>query len=229
MKQERRLRWAIFTASVLSTVDNPDAHLWRALGARLHSLDVEAVFYEPRGNQALRALLQRSGAGALTAFRAQFPDIEYRTLEPRHGADLVEWMTRILATADVAIIQSTATPDLINWLGKLTRRHLQTFYLDSGWNEPRESPDELTDQLSGYTAVLVGHDRLVERYEGIAAGTRVLSFGPLPSDAGLEQPSHTEMMRLEQACERLIDAVSAARMDVARNSDAQIGPNGHRT
>lgn len=227
MKTQGRLRWAIFTSSVLSAIDNPDAHLWRALGTRLSAIGHDAIFFEPRGNEAVRALLRRSGSRPLKEFRAQHPEIEYRTLEPKQGADLVEWMTRTLATADVAVIQASASPDLIAWLGKLTRPHLQTFYLDSGWNQPGRAADQMPDELSEYTAILAGDDQLVRKYAEVAPRVRILPFGPLPDIQPLDDLAAADTSQLSQACQRLIDVVTATRVDTATQRRAPIIPNGH--
>jgi len=222
MKTEGRLRWAIFTNSVVSAVENPDAHLWRALGRVLRRDRHEATFYEPRGNDAVRALLQRSGSGALSEFRGQHPDIEYRTLEPRRGAELVEWMTRTLATADVALVPVNASGEIINWLGKLTRPHLQTFVVDTGWNGPAADRAELGKHLTGFSAIALGDKDLAETYSQIASGAAIINFGPLPS------PNVSQSEALDAAAKRLIEGVVAARVDTSSDRKAPLSPNGHR-
>src|SRR6185312_108145 len=122
-----RLRWAIFTPSVLSSVDNPEAHLWRTIGSRLKQQGHEATFFEERNNPALRALLHKAGARGLLDFREQFPDILYRTFEARSGFELAEWLTRILSTVDIAVTQHGAPSELNAILGDFTRPYLQTF------------------------------------------------------------------------------------------------------
>ncbi len=224
---EARLRWAIFTTSVVSAIDNPDALLWRALGTRLHQMGHQAIFYEPRGNEALRALLLRSGASALLQFRASFPDIEYRTFETRTGADLVEWMTRTLATADVALIQAGSSPDLVTWLGELTRPHLQTFYIDAGWSERKREGDRAAQQLTGFTSVVVGEAQRADEPVEFASGVRVLSFGPLPRIQQLDDFAATNP-ELGDACQRLIDVVIAAHRKATAERRAPHSPNGHR-
>ena len=229
MSSDNSPRWAIFTTSVLSPVDNPDAYLWRALGTRLRQLGHEATFFEPRGNAALRALLQRSGSNALKDFRIQHPDIEYRTLEPKQGAEFVLWMTRILATTDVALIQSSTTADFIEWLGKLTRPHLQTFFVDTGWNE--HSGYEMTDRdnLQRYSSVLVGSDRLIEPYETTtASAVAVHSFGPLPNIDPGGEPIANNASALNQAIDRLIEVVLSVHTRIQAQRSGLVGPNGHR-
>lgn len=220
-----RLRWIIFTASVLSTEDNPDAHLWRALGGRLSQLGHHATFYEQRGNAPLRALLQHSGSRALTEFRARHPEIAYRTHEQRRGADLVEWMTRTLATADVALAQATANPDLIGWLGKLTRPHLQTFMVDTGWNDPERLASLPVDTLESLTAILLGGERQAQQYRTEIPSARLLSFTPLPTVESLEQHDQGDEQMLVVACDRLIEAVRDAH-NAAAQSSSSIGANG---
>ncbi len=226
MESDVRLRWAIFTTSVVSAIHNPDAHLWRELGSQLRAMDHEAFFFEPRGNEALRALLQQSGAEPLRSFHSQYPDIEYRTLESRTGADLVDWMSRTLATVDVAIIQSNTSPDLINWLGKLTRPHLQTFYFNGGWGRPVLPPNQTVEQLDRFTAVVVGDDELAEKYTEILSANRVLRIGPLSEIGPDETPSSSASAELSAACRRLIGVVTKAALDATKSRRAPLSPNG---
>lgn len=209
VRTERQLRWVIFTTSIISSVDNPEALLWRSLGGRLRRAGHQAVFFESRGNKAVRMLLQRDGSQALKEFRARFPDIEYRTYGPRHGANLVEWMTRILATVDVAVIQANVETELVRWLGELTRPHLQTFLLDSGWRGTRSPANEEMGHYGSYTALLVGDRNHVETYARLGVAERILWFGPLPSiDQTVD--SLSQPVNLADACDRLIEIVTAA-------------------
>ena len=222
MRTEGRLRWAIFTNSVVSDVDNPDAHLWRALGRLLRRHGHVATFFEPRGNDAVRALLRRSGSQALSEFRDRHPDIEYRTLEPRRGADLVDWMSRTLATADVALISASASDDLIGWLGKFTRPHLQTFVVDTGWNGSPANRSELGERIADFSAIALGHQQLEDTYRQTAPDVPIVQFGPLSLPDGLNDDE------IEVACQRLMDEVVTARVDTSRLRYAPISRNGHR-
>lgn len=167
--ERRRTRWAIFAASVISADGNPDAYLLRALGRVLVRDGHEVLFYEVRGNPALQRLLRQAGAHGLDAFRASYPDITYRTIERRAGADLVEWLTRTLATADVALVQPGTPAPLATWVGRLTRRHLRTYLLHTGWGgkeTPQDiavlEPENFSGVFTGPTAVdpAVPSDRL---------------------------------------------------------------------
>ena len=229
MTVEGRLRWAIFTNSVVSTIDNPDAHLWRALGRLLRLNDQEATFFEPRANDAVRALLEREGSRALSDFRGQHPDIEYRTLEPRRGAELVEWMSRTLATADVALIQANASDDLIVWLGKLTRPHLQTFVVDTGWNRPGNHRDDQRESLVDFSAIAVGNDELIASYRASAPGVPVRPFGPIPQLTQDANAVADQEAVLRRACQRLLDLVVDIRVENSATGTAPISPNGHRS
>ena len=154
--ERHRTRWAIFGASVISADGNPDAHLLRALGRVLVRDGHEVIFYEERGNPALQRLLRQEGARGLDAFRAAYPDITYRTIERRFGADLVEWLTRTLATADVALVQPGAPATLATWVGRLTRRHLHTYLLDTGWGGLETPPDIAVLEPGNFSGVFAG-------------------------------------------------------------------------
>lgn len=229
MSTEGRLRWAIFSTSVVSAIDNPDAYLWRALGTRLRQMGHEAIFFEPRGNDAVRALLHRSGSAALTEFRVRHADIEYRTFEPRTGADLVEWMTRTLATVDVAVIQASAAAELVKWLAKLTRPHLRTFYVDTGWNEMEPAGDQTGESLTGFTAIVAGSAERAALYSACAPACHVLSFGSLPRVDNVEIPLPAITLELVTACQWLIDVVCADHAKATAERRARVSPNGHLT
>lgn len=225
IRTDGRLRWAIFTKSVVSAVNNPEALLWRSLATRLRHAGHQAIFYEPRGNESVRLLLRRDGSQGLKDFRTRFPDVEYRTFESRRGADLVEWMTRMLATVDVAMIPANADSDLVRWLGQLTRHHLQTFLLDSGWHGTASRTGEHAGNCTNYTAILVGDQRLVEEYARLEEAPRVFWFGPLPSvEQGVDD--FLRPLNLAESCDRLIETVTRV---CAENSLKTGGHNGaHR-
>jgi hypothetical protein len=127
---DTRWRWVIFVRSVLSTVENPGGPLFRALGRELVRRGQEVLFLEERGNPAVLALLRQRGAAGMAELREGWPELAYQTYERRFGADLVEWLGRRLATADVALVELGVEPDLAYWVGELTRPHLRTYLLD---------------------------------------------------------------------------------------------------
>jgi hypothetical protein len=135
-------------------------------------------------------------------------------------------MSRILATADVALIQSSASPALIEWLGQLTRHHLQTFYVDSGWAEPSVTGANLAGHLTGFTAIAVGSELVEQRYQKLAPGKRIVTFGPLPEPSSLDRSSVRGETALLAACERLIAFVLAERANANHERDSRISRNG---
>lgn len=127
---DTRWRWVVFVRSVLSTIENPGGPLFRALGRELVRRGQEVLFLEEWGNQAVQALLRQRGAAGMAELRESWPELAYQTYERRFGADLVEWLGRTLATADVAVVELGVDPDLAYWVGELTRPHLRTYLLD---------------------------------------------------------------------------------------------------
>jgi len=125
-----RWRWVLFVRSVLSDVENPGCSVLRAFGETLVAAGQEVLFLEERGNPAVVALLRQQGARALTTFAHDHPQLRYHTYERRFGADLVEWLGRTLATADIAVVELGVDATLAGWVGTLTRPHLQTYLLD---------------------------------------------------------------------------------------------------
>jgi hypothetical protein len=152
------LRWVIFTTSVVSDHDNPGAHLYRALGRILYHQRHDAIFFEQRGNRWLRESLLVRGASPLRAFREKHQLVEYRTYELRTGAEHVEWLTRVLSTADVTLVDREAPTPVVEWVGQLTRAHLQTYLIDTSL---RLEPDPIMTGAAGdYVGVVtLGADR----------------------------------------------------------------------
>lgn len=184
---ERR-RWAVFSRSIISAVGNPDAYLMRALGGFLANLGDEATFFEERANPALRAMLVEHGAAAMTAFRLRYPNLAYRTIDPRSGADLVEWLTRTLSTVDIAVVLHQAPAELTRWVGFLTRPHLVTAFVDPGIGEQIAEAALREREISAFTGIWIGNPGLRERYLAVAPADQVHDFGPVPpvetEDAG---------------------------------------------
>ena len=190
MTDAPRERVAIFSASVISPIDNPDAYVGRALGRALVASGHDVTLFEERANPALRALLRRAGAGGIADFRQRYPELTYRTIDtPRSVAALVEWLTRTLATIDIAVVQRDTPAQLAAWVGRLTRGHLQTYLLDSGLGVPL-IPEALAErEPAAFSGIFVGKEMLVDLYTRWTTPDRIHHFGPLPD---LAAPDHAD-------------------------------------
>jgi hypothetical protein len=207
---QNRLRWAIFSASVVSAVDNPDAYLLRALGRLLSEQGHEAIFFEERGNPAVRALLRRSGGRVLNDFRERHPWIDYRTVDPQSGVVLVEWLTRTLSTTDIALVQRDTPAEIARWVGRLTRPHLQTYLLDTGLN-PSPTTEEIADrEPESFSGVFVADDQSTRVYAELVPSDRIHRFGPLPDVARLAELAEDETRALASITEALVESVERA-------------------
>lgn len=198
---DTRWRWVIFVRSVLSTVENPGGPLFRALGRELVRRGQEVLFLEERGNPAVLALLRQRGAAGMAELREGWPELAYQTYERRFGADLVEWLGRRLATADVALVELGVDPDLAYWVGELTRPHLRTYLLDLTPNAP--SLALLRERLdpSRYSGVICSADAGVHYEEHMPAERRI----ELPIDLTVE-PAERVAARLADLLFELVRA-----------------------
>jgi len=217
-----RLRWAIFTVSIVSSVENPSAHLWRAVGRRLGQRENVAVFFETRGNRALQALLHRERSEGLNAFRARFPDLHYQTVDQRSGFALAEWLNRTLSTVDIALVDRDASPELIATLSEFSRPFLQTFLVDPGWSAEPIDPAP----AANLTGVLAGNDELVEAYAQAFEAARVYPFGPLPANLVERDPTEEQVATLNDAADRAIAAIIRVSEKIRRARGTQIVANG---
>lgn len=131
-----RLRWVIFVRSIVAVDEHPPALVFRLLARSLARHQQEAVLLEERANPLTVAALRSHGAAVLRELATAWPDVRYQTVEQRTGADLVEWLGRTLATADLALVELGVREELAYWVGQLTRPHLKTFLLDLMPDEP---------------------------------------------------------------------------------------------
>lgn len=180
MSEPDKRRCVIFCRSVVSPLDNRDAYLLRALAQTLTRQGHDVLIYEERGNPAFRALLRQGGSQALTRFAAEHPEIHYHTYEPRVGAELVKFLTQVLATADIGVAFAGVPTPVAHWIGRLTRPHLATAFVESGLCEPL--PDEVLRDidLAEYGVVLLGNPARAKHYAQLAPTTHVSNFGPVP-------------------------------------------------
>jgi len=123
----RPLRFVVFGASIVSEWGNPAATTTRAVLRALVVAGHDAVFLEQRGNRPTVELLRARGAGALRAFAARYPTVQYRTYDIPHGSDRAVWPGREVATADAVIVQDTAPPEVIDTIAALANRQLVRF------------------------------------------------------------------------------------------------------
>lgn len=218
-------RWAIFNQSIISDLGNPDAYLLRALGTHLAARGHEAIFFEERGNPALRSLLKISGARAIDDFRSEHPEIEYRTIDPRPSSLLAEWLIQALATFDLVLVQRDAPLDLVYWLGKFTRRHLQTYLLDTGFGNPPTELQLTQIEPQNFSGVIVGETVSLANYRDQLPEEKIQVLDTLdgPDALGRDRPpeewSHLATILADVTLERFF----RDRMHVT----AGVQPNGH--
>ncbi len=173
-----RFRWVIFVRSLVAAEEHVPTQVFRLLGRFITQQNQEALFLEERGNPLTVAALRRRGAAALRELARAWPDLRYHTVERRFGADLVEWLGRTLATADIALVELGVDEELTRWVGQLTRPHLQTILVDLVPDDP------LLDQLRSridpatFTAVIC-HPANVSAYRGRTSARRIVTVeGP---------------------------------------------------
>jgi hypothetical protein len=180
------------------------------------------MFFETRGNRALRELLRRERSEGLSAFRERFADLHYQTVDQRSGLALTEWLNRTLSTVDVALVDRDAAPELIAALSEFSRPFLQTFLVDPGWSA---APIDLTP-LANFTGILIGNDALEATYSTTIGATRVYPFGPLPTDLVNGEPTAEQVAALDDAVERAIAIISRVSQKIRSARGTQIVTNG---
>jgi hypothetical protein len=97
------LRFVFAGTSIVSDWGNPAATTNRAVMTALIELGHEATYLEPRFDAALVGLLKARGSGAMRAFLAAFPKLQYRTVDLPETFQASSWAGQFLATATAAI------------------------------------------------------------------------------------------------------------------------------
>jgi hypothetical protein len=130
---------AIFSASAIGYVDNPEALYARAMAWGLHQRGHTVRMLEERRNPALRRTLESVGAGASRQAFESFPGILIHSFEPRRGPQLMEWVARELSLVDLAIAIDGLPVELTRWIANLDHARLARAFVTY-------RPDELTDE-----------------------------------------------------------------------------------
>lgn len=145
---------AIFSASAVGYVDNPEALYARAIAWGLHQRGHYVRMLEERRNPVMRKTLETIGAAASRTVYEQFPGILIHGFEPRSGAALMEWLARELSLADLAIAVDGVPTEVARWIANLDHRKLQRVYVTY-------RPDELTADRAAEVEL--------DRYDGVFA------------------------------------------------------------
>jgi hypothetical protein len=195
---------------VLSDYENPPATLYRAMATRIRDIGDEARFYEERGNPWLRNLLTQRGAREFLEFQREHPAIDYVTFEPRTGQDLADWLTRVLATVDIVLVDPAAPRDIVRWIGELTRPNLHTFLIDPGERHPSiVSAVPNVERFSGVCVRVVAESALVSDQR---SSQLVIEYGPASPDipengrveAHLQRTASALVARITEAFDRSV-------------------------
>lgn len=133
-----------FTESVVGFVENPTAIYTRGLAHGLSLRGNEIRIVEERQNAAFARTLRVVGAEASRHFHDSFRTFQHHTYEPRHGAPLLEWVTRELSLIDVAVAVAGIEPELCRWLANVSREGLVRAYLAF---EPERLTDDVVEAL----------------------------------------------------------------------------------
>jgi hypothetical protein len=174
-----RFRWVVFVRSLVAAEEHPPTQVFRLLGRFLAQHNQEAVFLEERGNPLTVTALRCRGAGAYRELSADWPELRYHTVERRFGADLVEWLGRTLATADIALVELGIDEELTRWVGQLTRPHLHTILVDLIPDDPLLEQLRSRIDPATFTAVIC-HPANVPAYRGRTSARSIVTVEGAP-------------------------------------------------
>ncbi|MDW8059287.1 MAG: hypothetical protein RMK01_04375 [Thermomicrobium sp.] len=217
-----RFRWVIFLRSLVAVDEHPPAQVFRALGRLLAQQNQEAVFLEERGNPLTVAALRRRGAAALRELARDWPELRYHTVERRSGADLVEWLGRTLATADIALVELGVDQELARWVGELTRPHLHTVLVDLVPDAADLEWLRHTLDPASYTAVIC-HPANLGAYRGRTSARRIVTVEGTPEQLAAAIAEGTLAAVLQAARDLTVDAPGANGLGPGNDQPSEGG------
>ncbi|MCS7051622.1 MAG: hypothetical protein NZL87_08420 [Thermomicrobium sp.] len=176
-----RIRWVIFVRSLVASAEHPLTRTFRLLGRSLVHHGQDALFLEERGNPLTVEAFRRRGAAALRELATAWPELRYQTVEPRTGRELVEWLGRTLATADLALVELGVDEQLVQWVGQLTRPHLQTVLVDLLPDDPILEQQRRRLDPAPYSAI-VCHPANLAAYQGRTSARRLVAVSGTPKE-----------------------------------------------
>ncbi len=101
---QTKIRVVVFSPSIVSTIENPQAATVRAMCQALIDLGCDVTHLEERGNAWYRAMLETDGSAPLRQFNLDFPLVRYRFYDLLRGMERSVWFGRELSTADLCVV-----------------------------------------------------------------------------------------------------------------------------
>jgi hypothetical protein len=164
----RRLRFVLFSASIVSDFGNPVATTVRALSQALIAQGHDVVHCEERRNNHVLDLLTHRGSEPLRAFNAAFPLLVYRQFDVSGGSARRIWFSREISTADVVVGFQGCDPGVMSEIQELRSERTLAFYPgspllngreESLWFQPAVYPRVSKTGRAG--TIAVGYDHRV--------------------------------------------------------------------
>lgn len=184
------MKIAYFTHSLLSCWNHGNAHFLRGVLRELTRRGHQAQAYEPANGWSLANLLADHGEGALTPFRATYPELA--AIAYADGFD----PAAAVEDADLVIVHEWNEPVLVSALGRLRSRgaRFRLLFHDTHHRAVSDPKAIRAFDLSGYDGVLAFGEALAEVYRRWGWGDRVFVWHEA-ADVALFHPPAREQVR----------------------------------
>jgi hypothetical protein len=139
-----RLRFVLFSPSIISDIGNPQATSVRALAQALVDLGHDVEHHEPKGNDHLTRMLTSRGYGPMRAFNLAFPNLRYSQYAPSGGTARRVWFSRVIGTADVVLAFPGTDSAVFDEIAELDSDRIVTI-----WPGSKMLPDDLRAKIDG--------------------------------------------------------------------------------
>lgn len=232
----RKLRFVVFSPSIISDLGNPQATTVRAMCQALIDLGHDVTHLEPRVNPFVTELLHTRGYGPVRSFNARYPLLRYRQYEPTGGFARRVWFSREIGTADVVVAYPGCGDEVMEEVIGLESPRMLAFFpgaervgadLLDAWFQPAVVPVAASGERSGTLAVAYDTRPDIEAAQGVSSGR--FSDGQWPYVPEVDLPDrYGTAERIRMSAEELTGMrLARALLAVASGATVDlIGPNG---
>lgn len=168
-------RFVFLGDSIVSDWRNPLATTSRAVLTALGNLGFEAIYLEPRRNNATVGLLNQRGAEPVRLFNSLRADVQYRTFDLPARWEARVWIGQFAATAGV-IVALEGTPEMVEsaameFASEDVQILVERSELDDDWGRTVVQRFDHEEESIGFRPAVLPHV-----WEGERSGTVLVAY-----------------------------------------------------
>ena len=173
----RPLRIAVFSHSIVSDWNHGNAHFLRGLVRNLQLLGHTVVSLEEEDNWSLRNLVRDHGHAPLHEFQRRFPFIDQQNYVLNGRAHLYEWLRDVLGQVDACLVHEWNPTDLIRAIGKVSADLGVVSLFHDTHHRALTEPGRIPEMgLEAYSSILAYGPAIADIYRRSISGPEVAVF-----------------------------------------------------